>query len=96
MDALRDIVIVVFGIGGLAATVVVLVMALTLYRKVSTILDSANSMVDSATATMNGVEAFSRGVLNPLSQSSGVLSALSKIISWLLRDDRKSEPADNE
>lgn len=95
MDTVRDVVIVVFGVGGVIATVVVLAMALTLYRKVASILDSATSMVDSAKATMNGVEAFSRGVLNPLTQSSGILSVLSNIISWLLRDDRKQSPTDN-
>lgn len=76
MEDLRDIVIIVFGIGGLIVALALAVMAFLLFRKLSSILDLARS-------TMNTVDAFNQGVLKPLVGASSILSVLGRVASWL-------------
>ena len=83
MEDVRDIVIIVFGIGATVATVVLLAMALLLYRKVSAAIESARN-------TITGVEAFSRDILEPVTRASGFFATALRVLSSLL-GQRKNE-----
>ena len=83
----RDIVIVISGGIVAVATVLLLFMTLVVYRKVSSLLDSIRS-------TVNGVETFSRTILQPVGESKSVLSAAWKVVSWLTRNERAEQPQD--
>ena len=84
MENVRDIVIIVFGIGGTVATVVLLTTALLLYRKVSAAIDSARN-------TINGVEAFSRDILEPVTRASGFVTTAWRVLSSIMGQG-KTEP----
>ena len=87
MEDARDFVIVIAGGIVAVATLLLLFMTLAVYRKVSSLLDSIRS-------TVNGVETFSRTILQPVGESKSVLSAAWKIVSWLTRNERAEQPQD--
>ena len=89
MEDIRDVVIIVFGIGATVATIAVLAMALMLFRKITAVIDSAK-------ATMNGVQAFSRDILEPVARASSILTTFRRVMATLLgQDKREPEGADN-
>ena len=89
MEDIRDVVIIVFGIGATVATITVLVLGLLLFRKIAAVIDSAK-------ATMNGVEAFSRDILEPVARASSILTTFRRVMAVLLgQDKREPEGADN-
>ena len=89
MEDTRDVVIIVFGIGATVATIAALALALLLFRKIAAVIDSAK-------ATMNGVEAFSRDILEPVARASSILTTFRRIIATLLgQDKREPDGADN-
>ena len=82
MEDVRDIVIIVFGIGATVAMLALLLMALILFRKVTAIVDTAKS-------TMNRAETLSRDVLEPATRAYNVLGGIWRVISSLLGQERK-------
>ena len=89
MEDIRDVVIIVFGIGATVATITVLTLGLLLFRKITAVIDSAK-------ATMNGVEAFSRDILGPVARASSMLATFRRVIASLLgQDKREPEGADD-
>ena len=84
MQDIRDVVIIVFGIGATVAALALVMMTFILYRKTSAIVDSAK-------ATMNGVETFSKEVLGPVTRASSFVSGFWKVFSSLLGEDKKGQ-----
>ncbi len=93
METARDIVIIVLGVTATAFTVIMLALALLLYRKVSAVIDSAQRVIDSAQKTMHGIEAFSRDFLEPLTSASGLLATGWHFLSSLLGLEKREKNA---
>ena len=91
MEDMRDLVIIVFGIGAIVATVVLLFTALLLFRKVSAAIDSARNMI-------TGVEAFSRDILGPVTRASGFMTTAWRVLSSVLGQEKNEsgEAADGK
>ena len=87
VEDLRDIVIVIAGIGALVAALVLAVMGFILFRKLSSILSSVRS-------TMNSVDAFNNVFLKPGFRISNILSALERVLSWIAGSKEKKGHGD--
>ena len=81
LDSLRDIVIIIYGFLGIAATVLIIVFSIIVFRKVSPILDSVRGMVSDL-----------RGTTSRISNVANAFSAAGKVMAWIKgRSGKKKE-----
>lgn len=78
LSTARDVVVIVFCVTATTATLVFLVMAFLLYKKVIGILDSVHS-------TIKGVE----NIVGPILRAVGLLASAWKILQGVFGDGKK-------
>lgn len=73
----RDWIIVIWGIVGILATVVLVTLALIVFRKVTRVLDKANETVENVRETSSVV---SKNVIQPIAKVQGFMTGLRKAV----------------
>ena len=80
LESLRDIVIIIYGFLGIAATVLIIVLGIIVFRKISPILDSVRGVVSDV-----------RGTTSRISNVANAFSAAGKVARWIRRRSGEEE-----
>ena len=86
LESLRDLVIVIYAIAGIIATIFVLVIVFLLFRKLGAVLDSAKSTV----SNIQGTSRFmSETVVRPMIRVASVAQGVRHAIGTVVRFSRR-------
>lgn len=92
VDTLRDWIIIVYGAVGVVAICIVLAFVIMIYRKVSTIMDSAKQAVDNV---KNTSDVISQSVIQPIARAQGFVAGLKKTFEVITSLNKKGEAQKN-
>ncbi len=88
MEAVRDLIIVIYGVVGIVALCIVLALLIVLYRKATSILDTAKDAVENVRSTSS---AISESVIQPIAKAQGFVAGMKKAMDIISSLSKKGE-----